>query len=40
MNPALETVTRTEPVAAFDGEATADSKTAAATTTAQYFIAR
>jgi hypothetical protein len=40
MNPALVTVTRTVPVAASDGEATANSMIAAIRTAAPYFIAR
>jgi hypothetical protein len=40
MKPALVTVTRTDPVSAFDGEATANSMTAAIRATAPYFIAR
>jgi hypothetical protein len=40
MKPALVTVTRTDPVSAFDGEATASSMTAAIRATAPYFIAR
>jgi hypothetical protein len=40
MNPALVTVTRTDPVSAYDGEAAANSSAAATRVITLYFIAR
>jgi hypothetical protein len=40
MNPALVTVTRTDPVSAFDGEAAANSMTAAIRANEPHLIAR